>query len=1093
MATQIDLSAFSTRIQAVYKAWANEKESGEVSKCDALVAYNGADQDVIYSKSTATQTWLLGYEFTDTIMVCCKDTVYFLASKKKIEILEQINKKKDKDSPNVKLLTRDKTDKDSANFKKLVAAIKESGSGKSIAVYAKDKFSSEFLDAWKKAIAEFSTVDMSTWMGALMSRKDEKELKVVWKAATATVDVYNKYLKEQLMDIIDKDKKVKHKKFADGVESAMTDKKYVSVDPKQCEPCYPPIVQSGAGNYALKFSVNSDKNDMHFGAIVVCMGVRYRNYCSNICRTFLVNPTDAMQANYEFLLTLFTKLTEKLKAGRRLSSVYQEVVDACKSEKKELVDHLTKNFGFGTGIEFRESGLVIGPKTDARTANGQVYNVSIGFQDLVNKEAQDSKAKKYSLFIGDTVVVEEDKPALVCTNGAKKKLKSMAMFLQDESEGEEEEEAGGDQLEAIMGRGRRSTAIVDSKLRTEQSSEEKRREHQKKLALELNEAAKERLASQKGKSDSGKVRKSIVSYKSPSSLPHDEDVVNQKLYVDRKYETVILPISGMPVPFHISMIKNVSQANEGDYTYLRINFFHPGASIGKADVIFPNPDAVFLKEITYRNSNKKAHGEVSSPASNLNHVFTLIKDVQKNFKTREAEEKEKENLVKQDNLIISANKSNPKLKDLSIRPNIVQKRLNGTLEAHTNGFRYTSIRGDKVDILYNNIKNAFFQPCDGEMIILLHFHLKHAIMFGKKKHLDVQFYTEVGEITTDLGKSQHMHDRDDLGAEQAERELRHKLKAAFTSFTSKVSKITEGKVEFDSPFRELGFAGAPFRSTVQLLPTSTCLINLVEWPPYVIVLSELECVHFERVQFHLKNFDIVFIFKDYTKKTSMINAVPMNMLDHVKQWLDSCEIRYTEGIQSLNWPKVMKTIVDDPDSFFDQGGWTFLDPESDVEGGADEDSEDEDEDFKPDEESGEEALASGSEEESDSEDYSSEDSDASEDGSGSEEELGSDEESGMDWSDLEREAAEDDRNRGKDDDEDDRRSKHKKSKHRTPEKEKKHKSSHKSPHKSPHKSSSHKSSHKSPHKSSHKSPHKSSGKRSRDDSRDGRDKKRSKH
>jgi hypothetical protein len=29
-----------------------------------------------------------------------------------------------------------------------------------------------------------------------------------------------------------------------------------------------------------------------------------------------------------------------------------------------------------------------------------------------------------------------------------------------------------------------------------------------------------------------------------------------------------------------------------------------------------------------------------------------------------------------------------------------------------------------------------------------------------------QFYTEVGEITTDLGKHQHMHDRDDLAAEQ---------------------------------------------------------------------------------------------------------------------------------------------------------------------------------------------------------------------------------------------------------------------------------------------------------------------------------------
>ena len=44
----------------------------------------------------------------------------------------------------------------------------------------------------------------------------------------------------------------------------------------------------------------------------------------------------------------------------------------------------------------------------------------------------------------------------------------------------------------------------------------------------------------------------------------------------------------------------------------------------------------------------------------------------------------------------------------------------------------------------------------------------------------------------------------------------------------------------------------------------------------------------------------------------------------------SCDIRYAEGIQSLNWTKIMKTIVDDPEGFFDNGGWTFLDPESEV-------------------------------------------------------------------------------------------------------------------------------------------------------------------
>ena len=50
-------------------------------------------------------------------------------------------------------------------------------------------------------------------------------------------------------------------------------------------------------------------------------------------------------------------------------------------------------------------------------------------------------------------------------------------------------------------------------------------------------------------------------------------------------------------------------------------------------------------------------------------------------------------------------------------------------------------------------------------------------------------------------------------------------------------------------------------------------------------MESVELVHFERVSFHLKNFDMVFIFKDYNKKVPMINAIPMQQLDHVKEWL----------------------------------------------------------------------------------------------------------------------------------------------------------------------------------------------------------------
>jgi nucleosome binding factor SPN SPT16 subunit len=40
---------------------------------------------------------------------------------------------------------------------------------------------------------------------------------------------------------------------------------------------------------------------------------------------------------------------------------------------------------------------------------------------------------------------------------------------------------------------------------------------------------------------------------------------------------------GFAVPFHINTIKNASKNDEGDYTYLRINFQTPGQLAGKKD------------------------------------------------------------------------------------------------------------------------------------------------------------------------------------------------------------------------------------------------------------------------------------------------------------------------------------------------------------------------------------------------------------------------------------------------------------------------------------------------------------------------------
>jgi len=1080
---KVDKEAFYRRAKLLYTAL--KEGDGDWGKADCLVCAVGVDEDVVYSKSTALQSWLLGYELTDTITVFAADSITFLASKKKIEFLRPLETNLDSSEtvPGLKLLTRDKEDKDKKNFSKLVDSIKGSKKGKTLGVFSKDKFPGSFMDLWRDALKKenFETVDLTNVFGYLMAAKEESELNVVKKAAGLSSDIFSKYLKEQIMDIIDGDKKKPHSKLCKDIEDQIQNKdnKLLSnMDKSAIDMCYPPIIQSG-GNYKLKFSVVSDKENLHFGAIVTSLGVRYKSYCSNIVRTMLVDPSQNVQDIYTYLVSLEELIISKLRDGVKLSEVYAAAMENVKKEKPEITDKINKNFGFAMGIEFREASLVIGPSCELKAKKGMVFNVNVGVTGISNKEAKDSKGKTVALFVGDTVEVKAGEPGVILTP-TKKKVKNIAIFLkEDDSEDEKENKDNNVEIDPMaFGRGKR-TAVLDHKLRTDSTTEAKRKQHQRELLQKMNEDALKRLMDGDKGADKVKLRKAPVSYKTPGLLPKEGEVKNLKLYVDKKYETIIMPIFGVPVPFHIATIKNISSSKEGDYTYLRINFFHPGATMGTNEPRYPSPEATFLKEVTYKSSNIKEPGEFTPPSSNLDTAFKLIKDIQKLYKAREAEEKEKADLVDQDNLQISTGKGNPRLKDLYIRPNIVQKRLSGILEAHNNGFRYTSIRGDKVDIMYNNIKHALFQPCDGEMIILLHFHLKNPIMFGKKKQQDVQFYTEVGEITTDLGKHQHMHDRDDLAAEQAERELRHKLKQGFKGFCEKVESATKGQLEFDSPFRELGFSGVPHRETVLLQPTSSSLVNLTSWPPFVCTLEDVELCHFERVQLSLKNFDMVFIFKDYAKKTAMVTSIPMTMLDHVKEWLNSCDIKYTEGIQSLNWTKIMKTIVDDPEGFFESGGWSFLDPESDGEGDDDSDDEDENFDLSGDEE--------GSED-SDSDDDFSEDSNLSDEENYSEE-LGSDESSGKDWSDLEAEAAEDDDARSDEEVDDPRRrgkggSGH--SKHSS-----KHSSSLSKHSSSRHGSSSSKpgSSSKSPskkHKSSHRSPEKKHKSSSGDRDRDGK-------
>ncbi|CAB3408807.1 unnamed protein product [Caenorhabditis bovis] len=988
----INKELFYSRAGRLYEAWEKGDHGFGDVNCFMVVVGNG---DNPYTKSGAVHSWLLGHELIDTLLLFTKNQIYVLASNRKADFFNPVvSESAHGKIPPLKSFLRDKSDKDAKNFETFVELVKENGN--EIGAFIKDKFDSEFFSTWNNVLEsnDIKKVDITIPFVHILAVKDEKEIEMLKKSGTATVNTWAA-IRTKYVDIIDQEKRVRHSNLSKEISHYMKDSKIQGPLAKHnIETSYDPIVMSG-GKYSFKWSHESAETLLHyqFGTIITSFGVRLDDYCTNVTRTMLIFPSSSLEAAYEAVLATEQAVIAALKPGVKLSDVYQIGVKTLEEKDPKLVEKLhKKEFGFVTGIEFRESRLTISPKCEETVKAGMVLIVYIGVDGIPNKSDSGEKGAPAAIAISDTIVVKDEPPNEVLTERAKSRIKSNVIrFKEDAQPNDHEKENGGSSSNQLLGRGQRSVVLNDQ-TRNKTTNEEKRKERQKQLGKILNEQARARLAQQGTGSEEKKVKKSNVSYKSIEKFPNEPEINQLLIYVDRRHDTIILPIFGVPVPFHISMIKSCSQSVEADFTYLRINFNHPGSNIGKENAQFPHPLATYMKELTYRASNLREHGESNPPSSNLTTALRLIKEIQKRFKTEEAEEREKEGAVKQDKLILSQNKLNPKLKDLLIRPNIIQKRITGALEAHVNGFRYTSLRGDRIDVLYNNIKHAFFQPCDNEMIILLHFHLKNPVMWGKKKYKDVQFYTEVGEITTDLGKYHHMQDRDDVQSEQMEREMRRKLNAAFNSFCEKVSRLTNDQFDFDSPFSDLGFFGVPFRSSCTLRPTSSCLVNLTEWPPFIVTLSEVELVHFERVSFQLKNFDMVFIFKDYSKKTQMIQQIPMSSIDMIKEWLHSCDIRYTEGIQSLNWPKIMKTITDDPEAFFDDGGWDFLNTESD--GEEEMDDSDDSEAYSPSE-------SENSDEESDEDESEAEATSESE----SEGSLDSDESEGKDWSDLEEEAA----------------------------------------------------------------------------------------
>jgi len=404
-------------------------------------------------------------------------------------------------------------------------------------------------------------------------------------------------------DIIETERKVSHVKLAERVESKLDDQKFlksqklgadvfqflnmvdVQFDPDQLEWAYTPIIQSG-GVYDLRPSALSDENNLHGGVVLSSIGVRYKSYCSNVSRTYLFDPNPPQEKYYNFLVSLQKKVFEMIKDGAVIKDIYNNAVGQIRAKYPELESHFVKNLGSGIGIEFRDSTTLINAKNTRTLKAGMALNVSIGFQNLENPKVKSPKEAKYSLLLSDTLIVTTDAP-IVLTESPKD-IKHISFFIKDD-ESEEAKKAAPKRTEK---RGEAKSSSVFTRDRTrgqgkdvDDSDEVRRREHQKELHAQKQEEGLARFKDGGGDANgtNGPQIKKFESYKRPSQLPPRVDEL--KVVVDTRNQSIIVPIYGVPVPFHISTLRNASKNDEGDYVYLRLNFLTPGQGIGKQDAL----------------------------------------------------------------------------------------------------------------------------------------------------------------------------------------------------------------------------------------------------------------------------------------------------------------------------------------------------------------------------------------------------------------------------------------------------------------------------------------------------------------------------
>eukprot|EP00762_Andalucia_godoyi_P000582 ANDGO_05424.mRNA.1 FACT complex subunit SPT16 len=1017
----INANLFYGRLNHLFQSWESSlRDLWQEADSFSLISGKDNDEKPPITKTSSVQSYLTGYELTDTLFVFLraeKEVHVFVSSKRKT-IFDSVVADEDarkKAKCEARMITHERS---SPEFPEAEVAKVLRGKTRIGHIFKELEFQiGKFAEGYRKW-AKNSTIDVSSGVSDVFEIKDESGIESVKKAADLSACVMTEVAKAVVQRAVEKRVPIKHSEMSEKIAEAFSDpaqqipSKKVELDEEEAtkfDSAFPPIIQSGE-NVDLSLNAENTDGNVRTNAVVVMLGARHLSFTSLCARTFMHNPNSEMRRVYQVLLEARSAAIKAMKVGAPLSTVFNAAAGVVDDK---LSKFFPKSVGFAMGLELKEMNSTINAKNSAKMLKPNTYyGLQIGFANVRLNEVQ----KVFSLFVADTVLIsEDDGKAHVLTEAESPvdidavTVSASAIVLDDMvTDGAPRTRAS-----------RRAASSMPDTTKNMETIDKKNLELLDELEASSASKGPKVLSAQKEKYSYVRelLEGRVTAYRNGGQYP--SGLKMHEIYVDKDRATVLLPIYGRHVPFHVSSIKGLSKFNSDDIQYLRFNFIDGPA------------ESIFIREISFRTQDPEAFREVEEK----------IKDVQKKLKAEEAQkqqEVERDDDENPEEALMIDRMTPLRYDELVILPKLGRAKQNmGSVTCHKNGIRFQSSTNEIVDILFKNIRYAFFQPAKDSTVCLIHFHLKRPIPFGKKTTQDVQFREEIEDDVDHLEGRKYRHINSDEEAYMIERKLEKRRMETNKAMRELVEKLNERfdkagfpGVKFQMPKPSLGFRGNPGRNMSDLAPTKSCLVSLLEFPFFVLPLEDVEVAWLERVSADAKtrNFDIVFVFKDYNKGFVRIDSIERyyypatdqgvqeTLADRVydlKLWLNANRLPYFDSSVPLNWRAVLQEICkdvnaaddDDDDAearwnpFSTENGWRSYLVEAGEEDDEDEDSEEDE--FRADD-------ASGSEDEDDdaSEYVTSDDDDEDFEEEGDED--------GEDWDEMEERLQEEDRKRARD-------------------------------------------------------------------------------